>query len=129
MKTHRRDFDAFLRMVLKGQSDLVYRAYDLDDTSQYNRIWCYKFAGLIPLEPDIPEAYCNMEALKLQRDLLVEGFEVIPFERIDDLVKQFWAYWRISNHHRKGKKRPPEVTHRMYMEHLESLAKEANRGL
>lgn len=126
---NRNQFERYVRMILKGQNDITYRAYDVEAMAEAdNRIWCYKYAGLIPNDWDSQDSECNMAALKLQRDLLYE-FGVIPYERIDQLVMSFWPYSRIKGHYRKGKKRPPEDVQRLYMQHLESVATEAASSL
>ena len=127
MINKRQLFDRFIRMILKGQSDMVYRAYNIEAmTNDVERLWAYKHAGLVEPTWGLGDADCNMAALKLQRDLATEGYGVIPMTRVDELVRMFWPYHRITNHYRKGQKRPPEEVHRLYMQHLQSLAEEAN---
>lgn len=125
----RTEFETFLRMILKGRNDLTYRSYDLDEIGKKSeRIWAYQFAGLIRPAPGNNDVDCNMAALKLQRDLLSQGFPVVPVDRLDELIKQFWPYYRLSHNLRKGPRRPPEVVTRMYNENMEAERKEhANR--
>lgn len=123
----RQQFDRFARMILKGQSDIVYRAYDIESmVERVNRIFAYQHAMLVEPMFGLNDADCNMAMMKLQRDLAEEGYGVIPLKEVDKLVKMFWPYYRISNHYRKGRKRPPEETQRLYMQHLQSLADEHN---
>lgn len=117
MIDRRQQFEKFVRMIVEGRSDLVYRAYVIEDTSSVKRIFAYRFAGLIGGERDVDDSDCNMAALKLQRDLIELGYPVISMTQIDEWVKQFWNYYRISNHYRKGKKRPPEEVQAMYERH------------
>lgn len=127
MTDTRQQFETFIRMILKGQSDITYRAYNIEEMAEAdNRIWCYKYAGLIPPGWDSQLSDCNMAALKIQRDLVTEGYGVVPFERVDQLVTCFWPYNRIKGHHRKGPKRHPEEVQRLYMQHLASLEEEYN---
>lgn len=127
MENKRQQFDRFIRMVLKGQSDMVYRAYDLESmVENTDRIFAYKHAQLVDAYWGLCEADCNMAMMKLQRDLAEEGYGVIPLKEVDKIVLMFWPYYRITNHYRKGRKRPPEETQRLYMQHLKSLADEAN---
>lgn len=116
-----RRFYNFAYMRLRGLNDITYRAYDL--LRPHNPWvtgrpfkWMVKYAGLFwPVGNKV-------EVLTyLQRHFADAGFNDIPLERCEQLVREFYVYDKIKYENMLWTYRDPEETLMLMQEHKENV--------